>query len=454
MGAVSNLSLADNLVLKMLNDPERSDVVWGSDLGYNKIQQLTDLMNKKAGGSKRVYQQKFEMYKLGSLEITQAIGAAATTSGAASGNIIVTLAQPNNNFRERDIIADTNMVQGKIERVLSATQFELSPSTTTWNTSLHFTNGSYAKVLYDASPNRGSRGKSSLTVTPDSDFNYTGVSRESNHMYIADGIKTYPKYKGKYWYTSHQTMTLQRFAKNEEKRSLFSERRILNAGTPQETYTTGALRWNIINNGGTYLPLTGKITRDEWHDFLNSMMQKTTNNGRRIVALMGQQFMSDLQDLNRDAITYAGNQSTFGGLSVKGFDTRMYASAGMEVEFDRYPLFDDPEFFPEISNITGKRRWSTSCLLLDLTPIESADGTGEMVAPIQKRHFGSVETRMKYLPGMMSLEEMNDDRAAEVMKSGDFSLAVSDLDACQFELYRNSGWYIIPKKLGLIELID
>lgn len=449
----NSLSLRDNFYLKLLNEPERSDIVYATDFGYNKLQQITDLMNKNKGGAKRIYDQKFLMHKLGNQQISQQIGATATTVGAAPGNIIITLNQGNTGFREKDIIADTNMVQGKIERIISSSQYELSPSTTAWNTALHFTTSHYAKVLFDASPNRGSVGKTSLSVTPDDDFNYTGVSRETNHMYINDGIKTYPKYRGKYWYTSHQDLTLKRFGMSREKKYYLSERRILNAGTPQETYTTGGLRWSIMNNGGTYLGLTGKITRSEWHDFINTMMLKTASAGRNVVCLMGQQMLSDVQDLNQDAITYAGNRNTFGGMDVKGFNTQEYSAAGLSMQFDRFSLLDDPDLFPEVSNITGKRRWSTSALFIDLTPIESADGSG-MVAPIQERYFGSVPTRMKYLPGMMDLNEMNDEAAAQLMKSGDMSLAVSALDSCQFEMYENKGLYIIPERLGLIELID
>lgn len=452
MANTNNLSIKDNLVLRGLNDPERSDIVYGTDFGYNKVSQLVDKTNKAAGGPKRVYDQKFYLHKIGNLGIAQTI-ASVTTSGAATGNMIVTFTQPNSNFRERDVIGDTNMIQGKVERILSSTQVEISPVSATFSASTHFTAGQVAKVLFDASPNRGSRGKTGLTVTPTDDYNYTGVSRETNHMYIADGIKSYPKFKGKYWFTSHQTMTMKRFGRQQEWKTMFSERAILNAGTPQEAYTSGGVRWQIMNNGGTYLPLTGKITRSEWHDFINTMMRKTTNNGRRVVALMGQQFLSDIQELNQDAITYSGTTNTFGGASVRGFDSNMYAWGGMQLQFDKYNLWDDPEMFPEISTITGKPRWSTSCLIMDLTPVESADGSGEMVSPIQKHYFGSVPTRMKYMPGMMSLEEMNDEKAGEIMKSGDYSLAVSDLDACQFELYENVGWYIIPERFGLIELV-
>lgn len=449
---VSPLSMSDNLINKMLTLPEYSSMVYATDFGYNKIQQITEIINRKAGGSQRVHQQKFEMYKMGNIGVAQTISGVSSSGVTQTGNLIVTFTQANQNFRVRDIIGDSNLAKGKVERVINSTQVEISPVNVTFSTSTHFTAGQVAKVLFDASPNRGSRGKTSLTYTPDTDYGYTGVTRDSDSMYIADGIKSKPMWKDKYWYTSQQTSMLRRFARQNEYKYYTSERAILNAGTKDETYLTGGLRWNIMYNGGTYLPLTGKITRDEFHDFINTMMLKSTTGKRRVVALMGQQFLSDLQDLNRDAITYSGNRNTFGGLDVVGFDTQMYAAAGMELEFSRFSLVDDPTIFPEISSITGKRRWSTSCLILDLGPIESADGSG-MMAPIQKRHFGRYETRFKYLPGMMGFGEIGDDGDPAVGKVGDYDLAVSDLDAIQWEVYENSGLYMVPEKCGLIELV-
>lgn len=451
----TTLSMKDNLYYKGLNSPERSEFVYSQDYGYNMIQQMIDRTSRVSGGSKRVYNQKFEMHKMPPMGVSETIGAAATTTGAGTGNIIITFNRKNQGFRERDIVADSNMIQGKVERVINdGLQLELSPVSTSWNTSLHFTATGVnptAKVLFDASPNRHSRGKTSLTRTPDLDFGYTGVSRESNSMYIADGIKTYPQWKGKNWYTSHQSMTLKEWSRREEYKIVFSERRVLHEGTARETYTPMGLRWAIMNLGGTYYQTSGNVTKNELHDFMNTMMLKSASDGRKIIALPGQEFRSAIMNLNENAVIQSGTNNTFGGSKVRGFNTYTYAAQGLEFEMARYALWDDPTMFPEISAITGRRRWSNSCLFLDMTPIPLEDGTGS-VSAISKRHFGAKEYRMAYINGMMSLEEMNDERVSAIMDRDGYSLAQNDLDACQFELYSNTGYYIIPRMCGLIEL--
>ena len=55
---VSSLSLRDNLISKLLDEREVMECVYASDYGYNKIQQLTDLLNPY--GSIRVENPKFE----------------------------------------------------------------------------------------------------------------------------------------------------------------------------------------------------------------------------------------------------------------------------------------------------------------------------------------------------------------------------------------------------------
>ena len=438
---VSSLSLRDNLIAKLLDEREVMETVYSQDYGYNKIQQMMDLMNPY--GAISVGNPKFEVPKLGNISIAATVGIASTLSG---NNLVVTFAQPNGNFRVTDIVADSNLIQGRVAQVLSSTKIVLEPySTTSWNTGTHFTAGMTAKVGFDASASLGSGGKTSLTYTPELDFNFTGVCRDTTIQYRRDQIKTYVKWKGKDWYTSQQELMLRGFSKKYEYKTMYSERK-LGTGVGGDYSTTGGIRWNVINNGGNYYPISNQLTKSTFNDILYDFQMTVADGGRNIVAMMGKQAMGNLQSNVMDPyLLTAGVNNIFG--KATGFNNMKYGFLGGILDFVNYPLFDDPTLFPEISTITGQPKNSSTILLIDTSPVEAADGSG-MVAPIQKRYFGNKEIIHKFLPGMIGMNSGSSDQAY----SGDETLAVSDIDGVEMEVLSDDGLYIIPERFALIEL--
>jgi hypothetical protein len=440
---VSNLSLRDNLIANSLDEREFAAMVYSSDFGYNKIQQLIDIMNPF--GAVSVENPKFEVAKLGNLSIAQTIGIASTLTGT---NLLVTFSQPNSNFRVKDIVYDSNLIGGRVAQVVSSTQIILEPYTnTTWTVGTQFTAGMTAKVGFDASGNLGSRGKTSLTFSPETTYNYTGISRDTTVQYRRDRIKTYVKWKGKNWYTSQQELMMTAFSKMLEFKYMFSERKA-GSGVEGDYNTTGGVRWNIINNGGKYFPISNNLTKASFDDILYQFSMTVANNSRKVVALMGKQAMFNIQtNITADPIKFAGDRNTFGGMNVMGWDVMKYGIGGMEIDFVNYPLFDDPTLFPELSTITGQPKMSSSILLIDTSPVEAVDGSG-MVPPIQKRYFGDKEFYHNFLPGMIGPNGPD----ASSIKSGDAILSVSDIDGVEMEILCDDGLYIIPERMALIEL--
>jgi len=441
MSTISNLPLSQSLLLKSLSLPNKMAMVYAQDYGYNVLTQLTS----KLAPSISTPQAKVEISALGNLAVYSKVTTAINTTTGVVG------VSNASNFRIGDIVADANLVQGHVVDVnIPANTITLVPHSVGAWTSAHFALNHNAKRFFDASANRSSVGKTTLNYTPDTDFTYTAVSRESSHQARRDRTASFVKWKGDFWWRSYDDLTLKAFAKQLEYKYAFSERAV-RVGPHGELYTTSGLRWSIINNGGTYLPLTGELTQTIFNDFLEQMVRVSAGGGRKLVALMGSAALARLQTILGDYIKYAGNTNTFGGTAVSGLNVMKYAYAGMELEFVRWDLLDDEMFRSELSAINGKPRQSNSIYFIDQTPLPAADGSGT-IAALQKYHFNNDELLVNYVPGMIGLETSDPSTVKQVLAGGTMaSLGTSDIDGVDFHILTDCGLYCVADRMGLIE---
>ena len=441
MASISNLPLSQSLLLKGLSLPNKMAMVYSQDYGYNVLTQLTS----KLGSSISSAQAKIEVSSLGNLGVFSKVTTAINTSTGVVG------VNDSSKFRIGDIVADANMVQGLVTDVnYSNSTITLAPHSVAAFTASHFALNHNAKRFFDASPNRSSFGKSTLNYTPNTDFALTAVTRESSHQSRRDRTSSFVKWNGDFWWRSYDDLTLKAFAKQLEYKYAFSERSV-KSGPFGEYYTTGGLRWSIINNGGTYLPLTSELTQSVFNDFLEQMVRVSAEGGRKLVALMGSAAMAKLQTILGDYIKYAGTANTFGGASVTGLNVMKYAYAGLEIEFVRWALLDDEMFRSELSSINGKPKMSNSIYFLDMTSVPAADGSGTISA-LQKYHFNQDELIANYVPGMIGLEGSDASTVkATIAGSTMASLGTSDVDGVDFHILSDCGLYCIADRMGLIE---
>lgn len=445
MSTISNLPISQSLLLKGLSLPNKMAMVYSQDYGYNVLTQLTS----KLASSISTPQSKVEISSLGNLGVYSKIVAAPVAAGA--GGLTVSV-QDASKFRISDIIADGNLVQAIVVSVDTAgNTLTVAPhSTATLSTVTHFLVNMQAKRFFDASANRSSQGKSTLNYTPDTDFALTAVTRESSHQSRRDRTASFVKWNGDFWWRSYDDLTLKAFAKQLEYKYAFSERQI-KQGPFGEYYTTGGLRWSIINNGGSYLSLTSELTQSVFNDFLEQMVRVSAEGGRKLVALMGSAAMARLQTILGDYIKFAGTANTLGGTAVTGLNVMKYAYAGLEIEFVRWALLDDEMFRGELSTINGKPRMSNSIYFIDTTPIPAADGSGN-IAALQKYHFNQDELIANYVPGMIGLESSDPSTVKAALSGGQsVSLGTSDVDGVDFHILSDCGLYCVADKMGLIE---
>ena len=445
MSTISNLPLSQSLLLKGLSLPNKMAMVYSQDYGYNVLTQLTS----KLASSISTPQSKVEISSLGNLGVYSKIVAAPVAAGAGGLTVAV---QDASKFRISDIVADGNLIQAIVVSVDTAgNTLTLSPhSTATLSTSTHFLINTQCKRFFDASANRSSQGKSTLNYTPDTDFALTAVTRESSHQSRRDRTASFVKWNGDFWWRSYDDLTLKAFAKQLEYKYAFSERQI-KQGPFGEYYTTGGLRWSIINNGGSYMSLTSELTQSVFNDFLEQMVRVSAEGGRKLIALMGSAAMARLQTILGDYIKYAGTANTLGGTSVAGLNVMKYAYAGLEIEFVRWALLDDEMFRGELSSVNGKPRMSNSIYFIDMTAIPAADGSGT-IAAMQKYHFNQDELIANYVPDMIGLESSDPSTIKAALSGGQsVSLGTSDVDGVDFHILSDCGLYCVADKMGLIE---
>jgi hypothetical protein len=176
-----------------------------------------------------------------------------------------------------------------------------------------------------------------------------------------------------------------------------------------------------------------------FNDFLETLVRKTADNGRKMVAMMGSAAMARLQTILGDYIKFSGSNNTFGGVAVDGLNVMTYAYAGISIDFVRWALLDDEMFRADLSSVTGKPKQSHSIYFIDMTPLPAADGSGSL-SPLQKYHFNNDEMIANYVPGMIGLEDSTPSSIkATVAGSQIVSLGTNDVDGVDFHVLSDCG---------------
>lgn len=443
MSQPTALPLDQALYLQAMNKPVWDELVWKASMGYGVLGQLIDRMNTASGGSQKVNDYIFYNSKLNDRGIFSAINGAPTI--VSGTNLNVPISGEPTNFRIRDIVSDDNYVQGRVVGRTTNSIILEPVNVTSFSTATHFLSGTNTRVLFDASGNRCSTGKESLSWVPEKDYGYIATLRDSSHQCKREQVQSWVKYSGGFWYRGWDEMTVNNWNRNREEQYYWSERTIHYAGTANEYMTTGGLRWSIMNNGGSYEALTSQLTLSTFNGFIDDMMIKSTNTGREVILLMGQYFLGNLQgSVFEPYIKAAGTRNTFGGAGVKGLNVMEYAYGGMSLNFAILPLFNNTEKYPAISTITGKNKLAGTGLFMDVASLESYGGAS--IPSIQKYHFGEKELYAGYMNGLAT--DFNTGDLASASQSG----IISDVMGREFHLAGENGLYVRAQNMGLMEL--
>lgn len=450
---ISNLAFENNLVLNSLNMDDKTAMVYDLSNGYNTLDTLMSMMNKGKSTQVEGLDGKIEKPLYGRSRVISQIA-----SNSASGtNLIVNFNDPTYNlFRVGDTVMDSsaNNIQGRVISSAPGTiTLQLAPNTgiSSWNTSTHFIAGMYAKALFDSSVNRGSTGRRTLYEFPAYDYNYTSVTRETVEIFRADMAKTWVKYQGKYWWSAQDEIAVQRMARSCEYKYWFSNRgQVQDANGAGTVNYNGGLKWAIKDalRGGIYRPLTNVMGQGDFENFLMDVGNRQTNPNVKLTLLVGRGALATIQRFTAPYVQFAGTTNTFGGSSVQGLNVMQYTFGGVAVDLIQAPIFNDTDFFPETSTISGVTgtRMSNTIVAIDASQYEVLGG-GTRPA-MEKIYFGNEEYIYGYIPGLIG----NAGTAkSNVFQSGNI-MAANDRDAVTLEIYTNSGIDVIANKMGWMEL--
>lgn len=452
---ISNLPFENNLVLNSLNKDDKTAMVYDLSNGYNTLDTLMSMIQK--GKSTQVVGLDGKIQK--PLYGRSRVIAQIASNSASGSNLIVNFNDPTYNlFRVGDTVMDSsaNNIKGRvIAKQPGQITLQLAPNAgvSSWNASVHFIAGMYAKALFDSSVNRGSGGKETLYEFPSYDYNFTAVTRETVEIFRNDMAQTWVEFQGKYWWSAQDQIAVQRMARSCEYKYWFSERGQINdAGGSGQINYNGGLKWAIKDpvRGGVYRPLTNAMTQGDFETFLADIGNLQTNPTVPLTLLMGRGALQTIQSFGSisNSIQYSGQTNTFGGSSVEGLNVMQYSIAGVKCNFILAPIFNDTQFFPEASTIPGVNGTRMSNTIVAIDPSNYEVLGGGMRPAMEKIYFGDEEYIYGYIPGLIG----NGARTkSNVFTSGDV-LAVNSRDAVTLEIYTNSGIDVIANKMGWMEL--
>jgi hypothetical protein len=430
MAEINSLSFSTNIIANALNERNPFEAVYDISGKYNTFSRIVDFLN--VSGPVKVESDKYEKAVLGNLNV-----AAEISAGAGTGvSKVVTLADASYDaFRVGDIVMDNNRVQGRVS-ASSAGSVTIDAWSVTAFVAADFGSGTIRRIG-DASAIDSSTGKSALTYTPTTDYNYTQVMRNSAYLSRRDiSLKTYVRYNGQYWWLAQEELAVKDLARQREFTTIFGTRQ-RKGGVD----TNGGLIWSIDNRGGTHIVGSSQMTRDDFHDYLYTMLAKNAGRSRELTLFYGLEALKTIQDFSQDVLINTGINNTLGSKDVLGFDVQTYGYLGTKINFVPLPILDDPKVFGnEISTITGKPRMSSSFFLVDTTPI---DGVGAGPQPaIESIYRGEKEMYYGYIPGMIGPDGGSPSSYMAMGKS----LMANDIDGVSCHMLTDSGINIVDAK--------
>jgi len=439
MSANSGLSLLNNLIQRSLLQPEWMQSVIDNSYGYNRV---TSMMNK-LGAPKQVDAFKFNVANIGNLSISSSIVASPTLSGS---NILVTITPGETRFRVKDNVMDSATgVQGKVIS-LAGNVLTIEPQDVAFNASLHFLSGGTISALGTLSGNGTTTGMTNISLAAESDYGVIAKYRETSTLEIQDRQKTFIKYVGKYWYSIQQKAALDRMLKAEEYKVVFDQRLLEQQSNVEGSYNKfGGVLWTAKNNPrSTYMQLTSAPTFSDFRDALYAFKLKRAAFGQELVmvdAYVGAQMLRVIQDSISITTQYTGINSAFNLDKESGYNVWIVPIDGVMCRIHQYGLFNDSTLWGNTPHAsTGYERHQSMAMFIDWTETPSYN-SGEAFSTVQWHKFLDANPiTIRKINGMDIFNEES---------NGNYS----EYDNVQWQAEAIKGLYVVPEKVGFIELI-
>jgi len=326
---------------------------------YPEASKMMMITDKVASSElrKSAFNRKVEMYFDG-IQYPNATIATATQSGP---NLVLTFTDNTFfNFRPNEKLRATSGVLGNVisrsagsvvvEPFLSATGTALTALTAGTDFAANESTEGLGLLVnrYDS----GTQAR--LIYNPYQDHNWIEIARDTadvsmeelgqgTYIYAADGTEYYAK--------QVYINSLKNVMKYQSTR-LYDGIRGNNSGT----LMSGGLPWQIQNMQGTYRTFDVTLSETEIQALINQMKRNNATQGTSLGVIAGMDYIGMLQtNVLRAYILPTGIRSTFGGASVQGIDSNVYAYNGKNITVTEDPMLSVREYFASygISTVTN-----------------------------------------------------------------------------------------------------
>lgn len=440
MGNTTNLSMANSLVSKALNERNAMNRV-ANISGFYATPFLWILNAINKTGSKQVNTVKYEKNVMDNLSLATTIAGNALVGN----NLVLTLTDANYDlFRIGWILVDDNRVQGRVVSHAPGT-VTITPQSTAFVAATHFTAAMSARSAFNLSAISQNRGTEKLTYTPDTIYNYSSVTRNTAYVDNSDMLKTYPQWQGKDWYFADQIIGLQQWASDNETKHIIDVRGQVTDfdGTVNHN---GGLIWSIQNRGGYYVPSPTLYNMAALQDQIYNLKIQSGNKPLDLVCMLGSAAMKNIQlELGLRA-QYAGTNNTFGGSKVEGDNISMYKLLDTNIRFVPAPFLDNPlGVFGATSSLAGANgtsRGANSAFLIDIHDVPNMDGGTQ--PSIELFHFGR-EFTYGVQKGMGGMVDIGGALPSNIDSASPEAIS-SDISGSAFHMSGQNGIDIVSAK--------
>jgi hypothetical protein len=388
--AFQSLDLSTNLTLRGLNDVNRPQAVYDVSGGYRSLYYVMSIIsNTQKGfpGSPEVpysvgynsTDRRFQTTYLDDLSIIATI----QNRVVVGANLVLTITGVNNDaFRRGDVVLG-GMDFSRLGQVVSASAgtIEITPFQPLNAFAVtDFAVGAFVRVAFDSSNVVRSTGKTSLTVTPRTDWNTISTVRDSfewslQNTNVASLISKVGD--GGLWQNAQINLTSQRLLTSIDKAMLISQRaQGNNALGEQDTF--GGLDWTLRNRNGFVVDLQNAMTRQQFEDWLTEVTLRKSGNKENVgLLVMGTQAYNRIASFgNGDFIRYQRDLTD--GDKTLGVNFQYVEISGRRFALYIADVLDNRFFFPEVSTIAGVRGTikSNDIYYIDTEPIKTDNGMG------------------------------------------------------------------------------
>lgn len=445
LNQVSQLDFQNNLVLNALGKDDKAAAVYDLSGGYNVI----DFLVTRGAPARSIDGADGVFYKpiMGSSTPTASI-----LSVTGTNPMVVTFSDPSfDKFRLKEVIGDGSAAMN-MGRVIAKAPGQVTIEPVSGATTVSgFTAGSFAVSMFPASGTRFSSGMESLYEYPKYLKNQTSITRESLSLARRDMSKTWVEYAGGMWYTAQEPLTVKRFARNLERKAIWSKFGNTTSSLEGNVAYSQGLREAILDSerGGVYMPLSGSMTQGQFESWIGRIADRKNSPRYSVTIGCGRGFLNWIQSYTSPYIQYAGRNNTFGGETVEGLDVYSYSINGVNVNLVMIPFFNDRDMFPAFSTVSGLgnfTRMQYTAIALDTDMYESVDG--KMLPSMEKVYFGSEEVIYGYIPGLIGSSLTG----STTLRTGNI-LATNDKDGVTMEIYSDCAYDFMSYRMGWAEIV-